>query len=323
MGQLFLMILIDESKTNLPKVTDIRFEQLGETAIADNMTYIDNGVVFIGSKLGDSQLIKLCTEANENGSFINILETYTNLGPILDMLVVDIEKQGQGQLITCSGGHRNGSLRIIRSGIGIHESANIELPGVKALWPLKLASSEFDDHLILSFYSYTKIFSFFDEEFEDVEYDGFDLSNQTIHCANVSFNQIVQITSTSVRLIKIESSINQESAASSSSIEPICRLKHEWKVPDGEFISVATCNSNECLVAYKNQINYLIIHDGSIELFKTKILDHEIACLDLAPLNGNKNADICAVGLWGDISARILALPTLEQIFSEQLKGGY
>ncbi len=36
--------------------------------------------------------------ANDNGSYINTLETYTNLGPILDMLVVDIEKQGQGQV---------------------------------------------------------------------------------------------------------------------------------------------------------------------------------------------------------------------------------
>jgi DNA damage-binding protein 1 len=89
------------------------------------MTYIDNGVVFVGSKLGDSQLIKvnllefdqkealnihklsscllkLMENANENGSYINILETYTNLGPILDMLVVDIEKQGQGQVYSNS-----------------------------------------------------------------------------------------------------------------------------------------------------------------------------------------------------------------------------
>jgi hypothetical protein len=42
---------------------------------------------------------KLTETANENGSYITILETYTNLGPILDMLVVDIQKQGQGQVI--------------------------------------------------------------------------------------------------------------------------------------------------------------------------------------------------------------------------------
>jgi DNA damage-binding protein 1 len=42
--------------------------------------------------------LQLIENANENGSFINVMETYTNLGPILDMLVVDIEKQGQGQV---------------------------------------------------------------------------------------------------------------------------------------------------------------------------------------------------------------------------------
>lgn len=73
----------------------------------------------------------------------------------MDMLVVDIEKQGQGQLITCSGANRNGSLRIIRSGIGIHESANVEVPGVKSIWPLRI-NSEFDNYLVLSFYDYTK-----------------------------------------------------------------------------------------------------------------------------------------------------------------------
>ncbi len=128
----------------------------GEISIADNITYIDNGVVFVGSKLGDSQLIKLNEHQNDaNKSFINVLETYTNLGPIMDMLVVDIEKQGQGQLITCSGANRSGSLRVIRSGIGIHEMANVELNGVKAMWPLKI-KSDFDNHLILSFYDYTK-----------------------------------------------------------------------------------------------------------------------------------------------------------------------
>ena len=99
--------------------------------------------------------MKLNEHANENKSYIDVLETYTNLSPIMDMLIVDIEKQGKGQLITCSGAYRNGSLRIIRNGIGIHESANVEIPGLKAFWPLKI-NSEFDNYLILSFYDYTK-----------------------------------------------------------------------------------------------------------------------------------------------------------------------
>jgi hypothetical protein len=60
-------------------------------------------VVFIGSRLGDSQLIRLNTEADDNGSYVSLMETFTNLAPIVDMVVVDMDKQGQGQLITCSG----------------------------------------------------------------------------------------------------------------------------------------------------------------------------------------------------------------------------
>ncbi len=248
------MILVYEEGSNQTKVADIRFETLGETVIADNITYIDNGVIFIGSKLGDSQLIKLIDSPKENGSYIDILETYTNLGPILDMLIVDIEKQGQGQLITCSGGHRNGSLRIIRSGIGIHEMANVELSGIKALWAVKIFNEEFDDHLVLSFYGYTKIFSFTGEEFEDLEIDGFDLTNQTILCSNVNYTQFLQVTSTSVNLIKASVEINN------------CRLVAQWKIPEGEFISIATCNTNECLIACRNQLYYIDIQNENLLL---------------------------------------------------------
>ena len=59
------------------------------------------------------------------------LAQYDNLGPVKDMAIVDLEKQGQGQLITASGVGNCGSLRIIRNGVGIHEYASIDLPGVK------------------------------------------------------------------------------------------------------------------------------------------------------------------------------------------------
>lgn len=59
--------------------------------------------MFIGSRLGDSQLIKLNKKPDENGSYVSVMETFTNLAPIVDMVVVDLERQGQGQLVTCSG----------------------------------------------------------------------------------------------------------------------------------------------------------------------------------------------------------------------------
>lgn len=75
----------------------------GEISVPECITYLDNGVLFIGSRLGDSQLIKLNVKQDEGGSYVSTMETFTNLAPIVDMVVVDLERQGQGQLVTCSG----------------------------------------------------------------------------------------------------------------------------------------------------------------------------------------------------------------------------
>jgi DNA damage-binding protein 1 len=41
------------------------------------------------------------------------------------------------QVVTCSGGGADGSLRIVRNGIGVLEQATVELPGVKGVWSLR------------------------------------------------------------------------------------------------------------------------------------------------------------------------------------------
>jgi DNA damage-binding protein 1 len=67
------------------------------------------------------QLIKLNSQADAKGSYVEVLESFVNLGPIVDLCVVDLERQGQGQVVTCSGAFKDGSLRIVRNGIGINE----------------------------------------------------------------------------------------------------------------------------------------------------------------------------------------------------------
>ena len=120
--------------------------------------------------------MKLCEDSNENGSNLDILETFTNVGPILDMVSVDLERHGQCKLITCSGAHvvmvqqcssvvfersvrtslssftstrtfsnintrtprsNTGTLRVVSNGIGFEEHAEIELSGIKGVWSLR------------------------------------------------------------------------------------------------------------------------------------------------------------------------------------------
>jgi len=94
-----------------------------------------------------------------------------------------------------------------------------------------------------------------DEEFEDVELEGFDLTTQTLHCANTVYNQVIQVTTSSLRLIK-------RNCMDSDQTE----LVKEWKLPAGEFISVATSSRSECLIACRNQLYYFVIGNGEFDL---------------------------------------------------------
>ena len=52
-------------------------------------------------------------------------------------------------------------------------------------------------------------------------------------------------------------------------------------------------------------------------------MEHEVACVDITPLGeGREKADLCAVGLWTEISVRMLQLPSLEAMYTQLLGGG-
>ncbi|TRY96321.1 hypothetical protein DNTS_021823 [Danionella cerebrum] len=315
-GRLFMLLLEREELMDgdlAPK--NLHVELLGETSIAECLTYLDNGVVFVGSRLGDSQLVKLNVDSNEQGSYVTVMETFTNLGPIVDMCVVDLERQGQGQLVTCSGAFKEGSLRIIRNGIGIHEHASIDLPGIKGLWPLRSDSSrETDDMLVLSFVGCgllsLMVLMLNGEEVEETELPGFVDNQQTFYCGNVAHQQLIQITSASVRLV------TQDSKA----------LVSEWKEPEGKNISVASCNNTQVVLAVGGVLYYLQILRGELKQISSAQMEHEVACLDITPLAAGGSgsgceASVCAVGLWTDISARLLKLPCFSPLHKEMLGG--
>ena len=52
------------------------------------------------------------------------------------------------------------------------------------------------------------------------------------------------------------------------------------------------------------------------------VLENEVACIDVSPLQNKDRADFCAIGMWNDVSVKLLALPDLKCIYTEQLAGG-
>ncbi|KAF9098142.1 DNA damage-binding protein 1a [Mortierella sp. AD031] len=319
-GKLYILVLnlnnssASSSASNRSfQVTDLKLECLGTTSIPEALVYLDNDHAFVGSHLGDSQLILLHSDPDEQGEYVEVMETFTNIGPVTDFEVVDLEGQGQGQIAACSGAFKDGSLRIVRNGVGINDRAVLELPGIKGLWSLKEnLDAKSEDTLVMSFLNSTRVVRVTpDSEMVQEEFEGFVSDAATLLCGNVQAGLILQVTEGSVRLIAPPQHIQ-------------AGLISEWKPPAGELISVASMNGTQCLVAVGGKtLVYLDIGSEVVKKVGQTTFENEIACIDVNSIEaGNRHASqVCAVGLWTDIKVLLVRLPTMEILASHELHG--
>ncbi|GAX83262.1 hypothetical protein CEUSTIGMA_g10688.t1 [Chlamydomonas eustigma] len=308
LGNLYLMVLAHDRVTAL----GIKIEILGQTCIARSLSYLDDGVVFVGSRTGDSQLIKLHAKfvpGSDPPSSVEVLDSYTNLGPIVDFCVVDPEGQGQGQVVTCSGVMGDGSLRVVRNGIGINEQASVELPAIKGLWSLRSHWADAHDRLlVLTFVGKTRILAINDEnELEEAEgISGFDTEAQSFYCGNTRYDQLVQVTSTAVLLLDSEGTI----------------VLSTWRPSDGLTINIAAGGPGQVLVATGggHLISLVITEDGNLVEKGRMELGSEIACVDIHCESDKKWSNLAAIGTW-DMRLHLLSLPGLTSIGTEEIGG--
>jgi len=355
-GSMYIVVVTDNPR-------QILTQHIGRTSIASTISYLDSSIVYVGSSMGDSQLVKLCSEPNESGSNLDVLyvstsryshifcshnllthynrETFTNVGPIVDMVAVDLQRHGQCKLITCSGAYGDGTLRVVSNGIGFEEHAEIELSGIKGVWSIRDSFEDvFDTMLVQSFVGETRILGIKDEEMDEVNVSGFDGSSLTLYCGNVKTENfddaMVQVTSSEVRLLSIKQG-----------------LKDQFSFKD-ERVIVATGTPTQILLGLNDGVLvYLEITDTmSIREVKRVKFKHEIACVDATPLGDeditamdvdedDEDEDVSskspsssssktrplqssyvAVALWTDINVHVLELPSLRETHVESLHGG-
>ena len=99
LGGLYLLVLSYDGQN----VLGLKLQQLGQTTIPSTIAYLDNGVVFVGSTMGDSQQIRLHpppVDPADPLNFVEVLDTFNNLGPIVQFTAMDLERQGQVQVLT-------------------------------------------------------------------------------------------------------------------------------------------------------------------------------------------------------------------------------
>ncbi|KAM3237195.1 hypothetical protein P3L10_012224 [Capsicum annuum] len=281
-GGLHLLAITHEKE----KVTGVRINYLGETSIASTISYLCDPFIYIGSSYGDSQL--------SHGS----LNRYDNLGPIADFCIVDCEKLGQRQVVTCSGAYEDGSLRIARNKIGIHEQVSVELRGIKGMWSLRSTTDDsYDSFLVVSFIDVTL---FYQIVVDETSREGF----TSLSLAEAS----IDVTPNSVRLVNSVSK----------------HMKTEWFAP-GQ-LTVATAKATQILLATTvgghQLLVCLTIGNGVLKKMASIKLGGDVSCLDINPIATKANSSIfAAVGMWEDNSINIYSLPKLDFIGKENLGG--
>eukprot|EP00667_Euglena_gracilis_P000838 EG_transcript_838 len=312
-GRLFIVML-----AAIEDNVELHLDVIGETCIPSCLSFLGSSMVFVGGAFTDSQLVRLASQPG-GGSAIETLESFTNLGPIVDFVVVDLDRQGQGQVVTCSGAFKDGSLRVIRNGIGINELASLQLTGVKGMWSLLEPSPDSmtegeavlnAKYLVLSFINETKVLSMEDEEsIEEARLGGLAADLPTLLCTNIASAEnkslahfFVQVTPRGVRLISCQTK----------------GLVQEWSSPSGCTINLASCNAlggQLLLAGTSGALFYLELQGQQLVLQKQTKLPHEIACIDIHPLDQESHANYCALGLWVDVSLNILSLPNLDLVY--------
>lgn len=161
------------------------------------------------------------------------------------------------------------------------------MAGIKGVWQLK-NDSDYDNLIAISFVGQTKLLKLIDEEVEETHLDGFQCSEQTLYCGNISQHGqqlILQATTGSIQLLSPKEG----------------RVINEWKTSQN--ISLISTNEGQIICSSRSNLYYLEVKDCKIVLINECQMEYEASCVDISPLM-QKNSKFCAVGLWKDISVR-------------------
>ncbi|CAI8601492.1 unnamed protein product [Vicia faba] len=173
-------ILIEDSNTIAygmkEKVTGLQIKHLGDTSIAYSISCVDQGTVYIGSKYGDSQLIKLDlkAESRECKSFEIVCQFGANYGLLYDSPQNEWSRSA-----------------------GVDEQMlNEDEKGIKGTWSIKASDDRV--YLILSYVQASSSFVLKPNgEMDEKKMEGLYYEAQSLFCHEAIHNQLLQVTSES------------------------------------------------------------------------------------------------------------------------------
>ncbi|KAI1394015.1 mono-functional DNA-alkylating methyl methanesulfonate N-term-domain-containing protein [Hypoxylon trugodes] len=308
-GNLWILeILLDGAVIN-----GLRMTKLGQTSRASSLVYMGCNILFVGSAYGDSQVFKVDPIAKYPPQLI---QTLNNIAPIMDLNIMDMGNRegedqttneyssGQARIVAGSGIFKDGSLRSVRSGVGLDDIGILaDMDNVRALFSLRSHGASKTDILVVSFLIETRIFTFSPKgEIKEVEsFGGMIFDEQTLLARNLPNGRLIQVTKSSMILVDLEGSV----------------VVSTWKPASGQITDVSA-NDERVLVAVDGKI--LISMQIQEDLVQVEHNDLEekdqVACVHLPP----EYPTIGIVGFWKSGTVSIIDLKTLQSIQGETLR---
>lgn len=307
-GNLYFLMLVTRDGS---LVKSWRLDYLGKASKASCLVYIDEGVVFVGSHSGDSQLVQV----HEGG--VDVLQTLPNIAPILDLQLMDLgrgaESQtgeysaGQARIVTTSGAWEDGSIRSVRSGVGMEEIGAIgDIPLITDLWALSTTGhGSQHDALLASFATETRVFKFdADAAVEEVDdFSNIDFSKPTLLAANLPDNKLLQVHDSGLRISDLESGMSV----------------FQWSPTDSGAKITGACANGAHIIAVESGRIVHVFHtlgqDVSPTASKTFAADSQISSVAVSDSHSNA----CVVSFWQTASLALLDLHSLETILTHSL----
>ena len=266
----------------------------------------------MGSHQGDSQVVLIREEG------VEVLQSFANVAPILDFAVMDLGNRsreavvnefssGQARIVTGSGAFKDGSLRSVRSGVGLEDLGSIGEMGAPVTSIFGLRSSvavELEDTLVVSFVAHTRVFRFeSDGEVEEVEsFRGFALGASTLFAGSLPDGRAVQVTSAGALISDADGGM----------------VTATWTPPPGTSITAVSAERDTILVSLGGAtLQVLDVSGPGFRIQAQRDFDsaEQVSCMTLSKSIPNA----CAVGFWKDSRVSFLNLQTLETIATEKV----
>ncbi|KAF6823740.1 CPSF A subunit region [Colletotrichum musicola] len=297
-------------------VKELTVTHLGLTSRASCLVYMGDGMLFLGSHYGDSQLLHVDVKEHKT----RLVQTIPNIAPILDFSIMDLGNagdsqvgnafsSGQARIVAGCGVHQNGSLRSIRSSVGLEDIGVLEdLGEVRGLFPLRSYGSAKDDTLVVSSITDTRVFRF-DEEggIEEVfEFQGLAMDRPTLIASTLPNGQLLQVTAVSVALLDPEGGTTLNT----------------WSVPEGGSIVNASSNGKWVLLSVSGTTLVSLNLSDNLSARQQAVGSgvggegDQLSCIHAA----KDLEDIGVVGFWATGSVSVIDLRTLNALHGETIK---